>query len=134
MRLNPSVLSTAAPPIPQAQAWRAAYLALTPNTTFGPLLDLSQGVPSAPPPRLFSEQLAKVVLEDPTSARYGAILGEGKLRRALADEWRDVYDSRGEWPATLEDNGVGVGARDLGIVCGANMVRVSLHPCHQPLL
>ena len=128
MRLNPSVLATSPPPIPLAQAWRAAYDPLT----YGPLLDLSQGVPASPPPRAFSSALARIVLDDGrASARYGPILGERPLREALVDEWRDVYDAERSWPAAAaapataaaaDGAGAGVGPDDIAIVCGANMV------------
>lgn len=118
MRVNPAVLRTAPPPIPLAQGWKAQYLAA--SSPSGPMLDLSQGVPSAPPSQSFVESLIDVV-KDPSSARYGGILGEPVLRRALRDEWEDVYDPLGRWEGKLD--GQGVTADNLGVVCGANMVR-----------
>lgn len=136
MRVNPAVLRTAPPPIPLAQGWKAQYLAA--SSPSGPMLDLSQGVPSAPPSQSFVDSLIDVV-KDPSSARYGGILGEPVLRRALRAEWEDVYDPLGRWEGKLD--GQGVTADDLGVVCGANMVRSSLFcleqsiapPCRRPV-
>ena len=44
LNLNPFLISTAAPPIPEAKAWAAGY-----DGSAGPLIDLSQAVPGYPP-------------------------------------------------------------------------------------
>jgi aspartate/methionine/tyrosine aminotransferase len=94
--------------IPRAQAWAATYRSST-RSTSQPVLDLSQGVPRLAPHPLLLEALAKTS-SDPTSARYGPILGEPSLRSALAHEFNDLYHlSRG---LTKEE---------IGITTGCNM-------------
>lgn len=63
-------------------------------------------------------------IKNPMAHRYGAILGETALREALAEEWKDIY-ARGVEGWGGED-GTGVTAQDIGVVCGANMVSFSL--------
>ena len=54
MQLNPLLLGTAAPPIPEAKAWAAAY-----DGAAGPLIDLSQAVPGYPPHPALLERLGE---------------------------------------------------------------------------
>lgn len=144
-RISSAVKATAPPPIPLAFAWSQAY---DPAKNGGrPLINMSQGVPGSPPDERFITSLAEVgpllsgeqtelnadhwllcraaqTIKDPMSHRYGAILGETALREALAEEWKDIY-ARGVKGWGGED-GTGVTAQDIGVVCGANMVSPSL--------
>jgi len=94
--------------IPRAQAWAASYRASS-SATSQPALDLSQGAPRSPPHPLLLEALAKTS-SDPTTARYGSILGEPSLRSALAAELNDLYHL---------DQGLSVD--EIAITTGCNM-------------
>ncbi len=84
--LNPLLLDTGSPPIPEARGWAAAY-----TGAHGPLIDLSQGAPGeAPPDSLLAALQAATAL--PAAARYGAIEGDAPLRESLA---RDIHRSGG---------------------------------------
>ena len=73
--LNPDLLDTGTPPIPQAQGWARAY-----DGRSGPLVDLSQAVPGSPPPAALLERLPDF-LKDTSS--------QG-VERIRADARRDV--------------------------------------------
>ncbi len=83
--LNPDLLDTGTPPIPQAQAWARAY-----DGRSGPLVDLSQAVPGSPPPAALLERLAQAAAS-PDATRYGPITGDMALREAYAAEIARVY-------------------------------------------
>ena len=83
--LNPDLLDTGTPPIPQAQGWARAY-----DGRSGPLIDLSQAVPGSPPPVELLERLAHAA-RSPDATRYGAITGDMALREAYAAEISRVY-------------------------------------------
>jgi aspartate/methionine/tyrosine aminotransferase len=83
--LNPDLLDTGTPPIPQAQGWAKAY-----DGSLGPLIDLSQAVPGTPPPDDLLHRLAEAAA-DPASTRYGAITGDLALREAYASEIGRIY-------------------------------------------
>ena len=83
--LNPDLLDTGTPPIPQAQAWARAY-----DGRSGPLVDLSQAVPGSPPPAALLERLAEAA-GSPEATRYGSITGDMALREAYAAEIARVY-------------------------------------------
>jgi aspartate/methionine/tyrosine aminotransferase len=83
--LNPDLIDTGTPPIPQAQGWARAY-----DERHGPLIDLSQAVPGAPPPSALLERLAAAAAE-PGNTRYGAITGDMALREAYAAEVSAIY-------------------------------------------
>lgn len=83
--LNPDLLDTATPPIPQAQGWARAY-----DGRSGPLVDLSQAVPGSPPPAALLERLAQAAAS-PDATRYGPITGDMALREAYAAELVRVY-------------------------------------------
>ena len=76
--LNPDLLDTGTPPIPQAQGWARAY-----DGRSGPLVDLSQAVPGSPPPAALLERLAQAAAS-PDATRYGPITGDMVLREAYA--------------------------------------------------
>ncbi|WVR04061.1 hypothetical protein IAU60_001060 [Kwoniella sp. DSM 27419] len=110
-----AVEETEAPPIPRAQAWGRTYAAT--DRAYGDLLELSQGVPRAPP---HDDVLAAVAQSssDPQSARYGPILGEPALREAYAEEIRVQY---GVGAGSGEGSGPGVTSQDVSITTGCNM-------------
>ncbi len=83
--LNPDLLDTATPPIPQAQGWARAY-----DGRSGPLVDLSQAVPGSPPPAALLERLAQAAAS-PDATRYGPITGDMALREAYAAEIGRIY-------------------------------------------
>jgi aspartate/methionine/tyrosine aminotransferase len=83
--LNPDLIDTGTPPIPQAQGWARAY-----DGRHGPLIDLSQAVPGAPPPAALLERLSAAAAE-PGNTRYGAITGDLALREAYAAEVSRIY-------------------------------------------
>lgn len=83
--LNPDLLDTGTPPIPQAQGWARAY-----DGRNGPLIDLSQAVPGTPPPDELLQRLAQAAAE-PGNTRYGAITGDMALREAYAADISTVY-------------------------------------------
>lgn len=83
--LNPDLLDTGTPPIPEAQGWARAY-----DGAAGPLIDLSQAVPGSPPPDALLEKLAAAAA-DPAATRYGPITGDPALREAYAAEIGRIY-------------------------------------------
>ena len=83
--LNPNLLDTGTPPIPQAQGWARAY-----DGRSGPLIDLSQAVPGSPPPPELLQRLSEAAAS-PDNTRYGPITGDMALREAYAAEISTVY-------------------------------------------
>lgn len=98
----PSILATAAPAIPAARAWAAAY-----RGAAGPPIDLTQAVPGYPP---HPDLLARLGAEAArlANAGYGPIEGEEGLRAALAADLAGRY-------------GVRFGAEDVVITAGCNL-------------
>lgn len=86
--LNPLVIRTDAPPIPEARAWIDAY-----RGEHGPAVDLCQAVPSTPPPQSLLDRLGASA-RSPASAAYGPILGDDELRRAFAANMSAAYGGR----------------------------------------
>ena len=78
--MNNLVQTTAAPPIPEIQAWGRAYAGAR-----GPLIDLCQAVPGHPPHPELLRRLGEAAA-DPACARYGFIPGDTALREAYATE------------------------------------------------
>lgn len=97
--LNPDLLDTATPPIPQAQGWARAY-----DGKAGPLIDLSQAVPGAPPPQPLLDRLGEAAAS-PDATRYGAITGDMALREAYAAELLRIYGGAIAAPETLITSG-----------------------------
>jgi aspartate/methionine/tyrosine aminotransferase len=85
MQLNPRLIDTSTPPIPEAQAWATAY-----GGGAGPLIDLSQAVPGYPPHPALLERLAETA-GTVAAAGYGPILGDGVLREAYAAHLAALY-------------------------------------------
>jgi aspartate/methionine/tyrosine aminotransferase len=83
--INPLVEDLASPHIPEAQGWARAY-----DGSLGPLINLSQAVPGAPPPPELLERLAAAA-GDPEVARYGSIEGEAPLRDVYASHVSRLY-------------------------------------------
>jgi aspartate/methionine/tyrosine aminotransferase len=76
--LNPLLVDTGTPPIPEVKAWAAGYAGGR-----GPAIDLSQAVPGYPP---HPAMLAKLSEEAGRAgnASYGPILGDAELRETYA--------------------------------------------------
>jgi aspartate/methionine/tyrosine aminotransferase len=85
LALNPDVIDTASPPIPEAKAWAASY-----EGGFGPLIDLSQAVPGLPPPDGLLAAHAEAGREA-ASAQYGPITGDAAFRKAFSQDVASVY-------------------------------------------
>jgi aspartate/methionine/tyrosine aminotransferase len=85
MRINPLLVDTGSPPIPEVQAWRAGY-----GGQAGPLIDLSQAVPGYPPHPEMLRHLADAA-GSPLAAQYGDILGDRTLREAYARHVSAIY-------------------------------------------
>ena len=83
--LNPLLLDTGSPPIPEVQGWMARY-----DGSAGPLLDMCQAAPGHPPS---PELLARLSYEAglAANARYGAITGDPALREAYAAWVSDTH-------------------------------------------
>jgi aspartate/methionine/tyrosine aminotransferase len=86
--LNPRLLDTGTPPIPEIQAWGARYAGRG-----GALLNMCQAVPSHPPAPGMLERLSRAA-GNAASATYGPIMGEAALREAYAADLGVVYGSR----------------------------------------
>jgi hypothetical protein len=86
-RLNPDLIDTSTPPIPEAYGWATRY-----DGSRGPLVNMAQAVPSNPP---HPELLARFGRDAGTgpAARYGDIGGDKTLREAYAKEVNRVYGS-----------------------------------------
>lgn len=112
-QLSGRVRASAAPPIPLAAQWAAEYS----PTADDPLINLSQGVPGAPPPQAMLDKLADAT-RDPTSTGYGALAGDVSLRLAVANNIERVYG-----PAAEEDDRVT--ADNVAITAGCNLASTS---------
>ncbi len=86
--LNPDLIDTGTPPIPEAQRWARGY-----DGSRGGLIDLSQAVPGSPPPDAMLHKLADAAAR-PDITRYGAITGDAELREAYAAEIGAIYAER----------------------------------------
>lgn len=83
--LNPLLVDTGSPPIPEAQAWLRAY-----DGGRGPAIDLSQAVPGYPAHPELLRRLGEAAAT-PAAAAYGPILGDGDLRDAYAEHVGKLY-------------------------------------------
>jgi aspartate/methionine/tyrosine aminotransferase len=99
--VNPHLLATASPPIPEAQGWAKRY-----DGVLGPLVDLAQAVPGYPPHPDILDALASAAAS-PLMARYGAILGDPDLREAYAAHVSRTFGS-------------GITAAEVAITSGCN--------------
>ncbi|GAA5978985.1 hypothetical protein JCM10908_002760 [Rhodotorula pacifica] len=80
------VQASAAPPIPKAAHWATRYR----PTPSEPLINLSQGVPGAPPPQIMLDKLADAT-RDPATTGYGPLAGNLSLREAVARQANGLY-------------------------------------------
>lgn len=85
--LNPNLIDTSTPPIPEAYEWSEHYAG-----GLGPLMNLAQAAPSTPPPAEFLERLSRAGGEA-ASVRYGDIRGDELLRKAFSAEQSAIYGS-----------------------------------------
>jgi aspartate/methionine/tyrosine aminotransferase len=99
--INPLLVDTGTPPIPEAQAWLRAY-----DGTAGPPIDLSQAVPGYPPPPSLLAALAEAAGR-PAAASYGPIVGDAGLREAYAADVSRLYGGE-------------IGAGEIAITAGCN--------------
>lgn len=83
--MNPNLIETATPPIPEAVDWVSAY-----EGGLGPLLNMSQAVPGDPPPNEFLQQIA-MAAGTAEATRYGEIFGDDALRSAYAAECSRLF-------------------------------------------
>ncbi len=58
-----------------------------------PIIDLSQAVPIAPPPKTLLNAVKSAATKS-ENYRYGSILGKLELRNAIATQWNKIYSSR----------------------------------------
>ena len=100
--LNPLLLDTGTPPIPEAYAWVARY-----DGRAGPLMNMAQAAPGSPPPPELLQRLGADAA-DPAGARYGAIFGDDVLRKAFAAEQSAIY-------------GAEIGPANVHITAGCNL-------------
>ena len=100
--LNPHLLDTSTPPIPEAYAWVGRY-----DGAAGPLINMAQAAPGTPPPPELL-QLLGAGAADPAGARYGAIFGDEGLRNAFAGEQSAIY-------------GADIAPSDVQITAGCNL-------------
>src|SRR3954451_23918703 len=85
--LNPRLLDTGSPPIPEIQTWGARYAGP------GELLNMCQAVPSHAPAPGMLKRLAGAA-GDPACATYGPIMGDAALREAYAADLGALYGGR----------------------------------------
>ena len=100
--VNPYLVDTGTPPIPEAKAWATRY-----GSARGPLVDLSQAVPGYPAPPALLERIASAAGAAAT-AGYGPIEGDSDLREAYAAHLSRLY-------------GVAIGPQETAITAGCNM-------------
>ncbi|TKA57220.1 hypothetical protein B0A53_01176 [Rhodotorula sp. CCFEE 5036] len=88
--LSARVQASAAPPIPRAAEWATRYRPTRSDSDDGALINLSQGVPGAPPPPQMLEKLADAT-RDPATTGYGPLAGDSSLRTAVAQHLGQLY-------------------------------------------
>ncbi len=77
-------------PVVEAKGWLAG-LSFPPER---PLIDAGQAAPADPPPDALRKAIADAALSDPSAHQYGAVLGLGPLREALAANISATYGGR----------------------------------------
>ncbi|WP_439139835.1 aminotransferase [Roseicyclus sp.] len=85
--INPTYVTTFAPPVMEARRWIAGRQ-FPPER---PLINLSQAAPVDPPPEGLVRAMAEAMITDPTSHLYGPVLGMEALRAELAMQWSAAY-------------------------------------------
>ena len=101
MIVNPQLLGTESPPIPEAKSWTLAY-----EGASGPLIDFSQAVPGYPPHPELLEKLG-VAARSREACAYGDIAGDLPLREAYAAHLSALYSAK-------------IGAGNVAITAGCN--------------
>ncbi|WP_458094531.1 aminotransferase [Roseomonas sp. WA12] len=91
--LNPLLLDTGSPPIPEIQAWGARYAATRDTSQGKALLNMCQAVPSYAPAPGMLDRLSRAA-GDPACAVYGPIMGDVALREAYAADLAAMYGGR----------------------------------------
>jgi aspartate/methionine/tyrosine aminotransferase len=86
--LNPLLVDTATPPVPEAKAWGSAY-----DGSAGPQIDMAQAVPGYPPHAEMLERLGRAAASR-EAASYNDILGDAKLRQTYAAHVAKLYGGR----------------------------------------
>ncbi|GAA5860394.1 hypothetical protein JCM3774_000405 [Rhodotorula dairenensis] len=109
------VQASAAPPIPKAAQWATRYRPQSPSDPADALINLSQGVPGAPPPREMLDRLADAT-RDPATTGYGPLAGDASLRVAVADHVNSSYAVN---PDTHEERRIA--AENVAITAGCNL-------------
>ncbi|TDL29655.1 PLP-dependent transferase [Rickenella mellea] len=108
-KLSQAALNTASPPISQAFLWATQYV----PTPGRPLLDMSQGSPGYPPPKILLDTIA-TASANPRSCGYLPNAGDPLLREALANEMKTVYGKD-----------IDVQTEDISLTAGCNMAFVA---------
>lgn len=88
LNINPLLLRTEPPPIPEAKAWTVPY-----DGTLGPLIDFSQAVPGYPPHPELLAKLGEAAAGREATA-YGDIAGDPALRERYAEHVSELYGAR----------------------------------------
>lgn len=124
--LSARVRASAAPPIPRAAEWASRY---RPTQSDGALINLSQGVPGAPPPPEMLEKLAEAT-RDPATTGYGPLAGDLSLRTAVAEHVGQLYAV----PDDDDDEGRGrrISAENVAITAGCNLASTYLSSLCRP--
>lgn len=99
MQLNPLLLDTGTPPIPEAQAWLAAWPGAVSDR-----IDLSQAVPGYPPHDEMLRGLADAA-GTRIAASYGSIYGDAALREVYAQHVSHVYEAPIQFGQTMITSG-----------------------------
>lgn len=94
--------------------WAANY-----DCSQGELINLSQGVPGAPPPAELQHRLQEAAA-DPATTSYGPIAGDHNLRVALAKDINSTYGTDS------------VTEQHVNITAGCNMVSNEFGPSQPP--
>ncbi|MDJ1018219.1 MAG: aminotransferase [Paracoccaceae bacterium] len=108
MRLNPALLATDTPPIPEARRWLEGARFPTDR----PLLNVSQAAPTNPPVEALRAHIADLAINDPEAHLYGPVLGLPDLRDEVARTWTREY-------------GGTVSAHEVAITAGCNQAFVA---------
>ncbi|SGY67373.1 BQ5605_C004g02770 [Microbotryum silenes-dioicae] len=95
--------------IPRASAWAKEYDASS-SSSLGPLINLAQGVPGAPPPAEFQRRLGEAAA-NPETTQYGDLCGDDHLRETFSHDVNQAYG--------VKEGGVAAG--DIVVTAGANL-------------
>jgi len=79
--------STFPPPVMEARRWLDGVI----HPEGRPLLNVSQAAPVDPPPLIFREAMAEIVINDPEAHLYGPVLGLPALKAEVASQWSKAY-------------------------------------------